>query len=49
MIKEAERLGYAGVGLTRYFEDFNSEFSREFRDIEASSDIILKKCVEIPM
>jgi ribonuclease P/MRP protein subunit RPP1 len=47
MIKEAERLGYAGVGLTRYFEDFNSEFSREFRDLKASSDIILKKCIEI--
>ena len=47
MITEAERLGYAGVGLTSYFEDYNSEFFKEFDILEESSNIILKKCIEI--
>ncbi len=47
VIKEAERLGYAGIGLTRYFEDFNSEFFKQFDIIESTSNIILKKSVEI--
>ena len=47
LIKEAERLGYDGVGLTRYYEDFNSEFLRQFDILEANSNIILKKCIEI--
>ena len=47
VIKEAERLGYSGVGLTRYFEDFNSEFFKRFDILESDSNIILKKCVEI--
>jgi ribonuclease P/MRP protein subunit RPP1 len=47
VIREAERLGYAGIAVTRYFEDFNSEFSREFEDLAVSSNIILKKSVEI--
>ena len=47
VIKEAERLGYAGIGLTRYFEDFNSEFLKQFDILESTSNIILKKCVEI--
>jgi ribonuclease P/MRP protein subunit RPP1 len=47
LIKEAERLGYDGVGLTRYFEDFNSEFFKHFDILESDSNIILKKCVEI--
>ncbi len=47
VIKEAERLGYSGVGLTRYFEDFNSEFLKQFDVLESDSNIMLKKCVEI--
>ena len=47
MIREAERLGYAGVAVTRYLEDYNSEFSKEFKDLKASSSILLKKCIEI--
>ncbi len=47
LIKEAERLGYDGIGLTRYYEDFNSEFLRQFDILKANSNIILKKCVEI--
>jgi ribonuclease P/MRP protein subunit RPP1 len=47
VIKEAERLGYSGVGLTRYFEDFNLEFLKQFDILESNSNIILKKCVEI--
>ncbi len=47
VIKEAERLGYSGIGLTRYFEDFNSEFLKQFEILESDSNIILKKCVEI--
>ena len=43
IIKEAERLGYAGIAVTRYFEDYNSEFSKEFEDLEASSNILAKK------
>lgn len=47
LIKEAERLGYDGIGLTRYYEDFNSEFLRQLDILKANSNIILKKCVEI--
>ena len=47
LIKEAERLGYDGLGLTRYYEYFNSEFLRQFDILKANSNIILKKCVEI--
>ncbi len=47
VISEAERLGYAGVGLTRYFEDFNSEFLKQFDILKSTSNIILRKCVEI--
>jgi len=47
VIREAERLGYAGLGLTRYFEDYNEEFSREFDILNDSSNIIIKKCIEI--
>ena len=47
VIREAERLGYAGIAVTRYFEDFNSGFSRDFNDLTKSSNIILKKSVEI--
>ena len=47
MIREAERLGYAGVAVTRYLEENNSEFSKEFNDLNASSGILLKKCIEI--
>ena len=47
VIIEAERLGYAGLGLTRYFEDYNEEFSREFDILDDSSNIIIKKCIEI--
>jgi len=47
VIKEAERLGYAGIGLTRYFEDFNSEFLKQFDILESTSNVILKKSVEI--
>ena len=47
VIKEAERLGYAGLGLTSYFEDFNSEFLKQFDILKSTSNIILKKCVEI--
>ncbi len=47
VIKEAERLGYAGIGLTRYFEDFNSKFLKQFDILESTSNIILKKSVEI--
>ena len=46
VIIEAERLGYAGLGLTRYFEDYNEEFSREFDILDDSSNIIIKKCIE---
>jgi ribonuclease P/MRP protein subunit RPP1 len=42
-----ERLGYAGVAVTRYLEDYNSEFSREFDDLKSSTSLILKKCLEI--
>ncbi len=47
LIKEAERIGYAGVGLTRYYEDYNAEFLKEVDTLKKSSNIILKKCVEI--
>jgi ribonuclease P/MRP protein subunit RPP1 len=47
VIKEAERLGYSGIGLTRYFEDFNSDFLKQFDILKANSNIIIKKCVEI--
>jgi ribonuclease P/MRP protein subunit RPP1 len=47
VIIEAERLGYAGIAVTRYFEDFNSDFTREFDDLTASSNITLKKSIEI--
>ena len=47
VIREAERLGYAGLGLTRYFEDCNEEFIREFDILNDSSNIIIKKCIEI--
>jgi ribonuclease P/MRP protein subunit RPP1 len=47
VIKEAERLGYSGIGLTRYFEDFNSDFLKQFDILKANSNIILKKCAEI--
>jgi ribonuclease P/MRP protein subunit RPP1 len=47
LIREAERLGYSGIGLTRYFEDFNSDFLKQFDILEANFNIILKKCVEI--
>ncbi len=47
LIKEAERLGYDGIGLTHYYEDFNSEFLRQFDILKANSNIIIKKCVEI--
>jgi ribonuclease P/MRP protein subunit RPP1 len=47
MIREAERLGYAGIAVTRYFEEYNSEFSKEFNDLNSSSGILLKKCIEI--
>ena len=26
IIKEAERLGFTGIAITRYFEDYNSKF-----------------------
>jgi ribonuclease P/MRP protein subunit RPP1 len=47
LLNEADRLGYAGVAVTRYLEDYNKEFSREFDDLKSSSSIILKKCLEI--
>jgi ribonuclease P/MRP protein subunit RPP1 len=47
LIKEAERLGYAGIAVTRYFEEYNPDFSREFDYLTESSSIVLKKCVEI--
>ncbi len=47
VIREAERLGYAGIAVTRYFEDFNSEFSREFEDLVSCSNMMLKKSAEI--
>ena len=47
IIKEAERLGYAGIAVTRYLEEYNYEFSKEFNDLKASSGILLKKCIEI--
>ncbi len=47
VIREAERLGYAGIAVTHYLKDYKSEFSREFDDLKASSHIILKKCLEI--
>lgn len=47
VIREAERLGYAGIAITRYFEDFNSEFTRKFDDLTESSNIILRKSIEI--
>ena len=43
IIKEAERLGYAGIAVTRYLEEYNYEFSKEFNDLKASSGILLKK------
>ena len=47
LLFEAERLGYAGLAVTRHLEDYNSEFSREFDDLKSSSSLILKKCLEI--
>ena len=47
IIREAERLGYACIAVTRYFEDFNSEFLNEFDNLAESSNIILKKSTEI--
>ncbi len=47
IIKEAERLGFTGIGVTRYFEDYNSKFLKEFEDLELNSNILLKKSVEI--
>ncbi|WP_223791226.1 ribonuclease P protein component 3 [Methanobacterium spitsbergense] len=47
IIKEAERLGFTGIGVTSYFEDYNSKFLKEFEDLELNSNILLKKSVEI--
>lgn len=47
LINEAERLGYAGIALTSYFEDYNNDFFNEFEEIEQSTNLILKKCIEI--
>ncbi len=47
IIKEAERLGFTGIAVTRYFEDYNSKFLKEFEDLELNSNILLKKSVEI--
>ena len=47
IIKETERLGFTGIGITRYFEDYNSKFLMEFQDLTLNSNIILKKAVEI--
>ena len=46
MIREAERLGYAGVAVTRYLEENNSEFSKEFNDLKASSASFLKSVLK---
>ncbi len=47
VIKEAERLGYVGVAVTRYMEEYNTEFKREFDELNSSSNIILKRGLEI--
>jgi ribonuclease P/MRP protein subunit RPP1 len=47
VIKEAERLGYAGIAVTRYLEEYNSEFKKEFKDLRSISNITLKKGLEI--
>ena len=49
VITEAERLGYAGVGITSYFEDYNSEFFKEFDILEESSNIVLKNVLKYPV
>jgi len=46
LVKEAERLGFAGVSLTYDFDNYKSNFE-EFKEIEKNSNILIKKCLEI--
>ena len=47
LIKEAQRLGYTGIVVTRHLEEYDSEFRRMFDDLDSSHDIVLRKGVEI--
>ncbi len=47
IIKEAERLGFAGVSLTYNFDDYNPETSRKYDELKHESNLLIRKCLEI--